>query len=264
MQMTKMVVSFNRHFFALALLACAAGIALALVLENPVLRALAASGAILAVYFMIASVFASYLVYDASDLYKLRWWPARCLPITPGDGIVVHAGFDPASPVIATAFPQMRLRVLDFFDPTTTTETSIQRAYHLNPPSVSEERMSADSWPVDTNSQDVIFAMSAAHELRRPQERATFFREARRVLREGGRVIVIEQLRSPVNFACFGVAAFHFLSRRTWLRSFASADLAVTDEFRITPFMRAFVLQSCCRNEEPAEPEPPPRTTLLE
>ncbi|MDB5313401.1 MAG: hypothetical protein JWO38_7603 [Gemmataceae bacterium] len=258
MQMTMMVVSFNRHFFAFALVACAAGSALALVLENPVLRTLAASGAGLAAYFLIASMVASYLVYDASDLYKLRWWPTRCLPTPPRDGIVVHAGFDPASPVIAAAFPRMRLRVLDFFDPTTTTEASIQRAYHLNPPLASEERMSADYWPADTGSQDVVFAMSAAHELRRPQERAAFFREARRVLREGGRVIVIEQLRSPINFACFGVAAFHFLSRRTWLWSFASADLAVTDEFRITPFMRAFVLQSCCRTEESAEPGPAP------
>jgi hypothetical protein len=57
-------------------------------------------------------------------------------------------------------------------------------------------------------------------------------------------VVVIEQLRNAINFACFGVAAFHFLSRRTWLASFASAGLAVTDEFAITPFMRAFVLQA--------------------
>jgi hypothetical protein len=252
MQMTKLVVSFNRHFFALAVLACAAGIALALVLEGPILRALAAFGAGLAAYFMIASVVASYLVYDASDLYKLRWWPARCLPTPPGDGVVAHAGFDPASPAIAAAFPQMRLRVLDFFDPATTTERSIQRAYHLCPPTASEERMSAGSWPVDTASQDVVFALSAAHELRRPQERAAFFREAGRVLKEGGRVIVIEQLRNLANFACFGVAALHFLSRRTWLQSFVSAGLTVADEFSMTPFLRAFILQSCCRNVQPA------------
>jgi hypothetical protein len=243
MRMTRLVVSFNRHFFAMALLAGGIGLALMLVVESQWLKALLGLGAGLAVYFMIASVVASFVVYDASDLYKLRWWPARCLKDPPGDGIVVHAGFDPASPGIKARFPHMRLRILDFFDAGTTTEASIQRAHRLNPPSSPEERMSADSWPVDTASQDVVFALSAAHELRKTQPRAAFFREAKRVLKGGGRVIVIEQLRNLVNFACFGVAAFHFLSRRTWLQTFASADLTVTDEFRITPFMRAFVLQ---------------------
>lgn len=64
------------------------------------------------------------------------------------------------------------------------------------------------------------------------------------MLNREGRVIVIEQLRDVVNFACFGVAAFHFLSRSAWMSSFASAGLDVSDEFRISPFMRAFVLQA--------------------
>jgi hypothetical protein len=244
MRMTKLVVSFNRHFFALALLACAIGFALVVVVENPFLKALLTVGIGLAAYFMVASVIASYFVYDASDLYKLQWWPARCLKHRPADGIVVHAGFDPASPRIKALFPQMRLRVLDFFDTSTTTEASIQRAHRLNPPSAPEERIISDSWPVDTASQDVVFALSAAHELRKADERAAFFREANRSLKGGGKVIVIEQVRNLANFACFGVAAFHFLSRGTWLRSFASVNLKVTDEFKITPFMRVFVLQS--------------------
>jgi hypothetical protein len=243
MRMTKQVVSFNRHFFAIALLACGVGLALIEVLESPLLKGLLALGVGLAAYFMVASVIASYFVYDASDLYKLRWWPARCLASPPKEGILVHAGFDPASAGIKTKFPQMHLRIFDFFDTGKTTEASIQRAHHLNPPSASGEHISADSWPVNNTSQDVVFALSAAHELRKVEERAAFFREARRVLKGGGRVIVIEQLRNAVNFACFGVAALHFLSRRTWLKSFASADLTVKDEFRITPFMKAFVLQ---------------------
>jgi ubiquinone/menaquinone biosynthesis C-methylase UbiE len=92
-------------------------------------------------------------------------------------------------------------------------------------------------------SQDVVFALSAAHEIRDAQQRAAFFQEARRVLKGKGRVVVVEQLRNFVNFSCFGVAAFHFLSRRTWLKSFTSAGLAVRDEFAITPFVRVFVLQ---------------------
>jgi hypothetical protein len=243
MTMTMQVVSFNRHFFAIALLACGAGVALIAVFQNPIVKALLAVGVGLAAYFMVASVIASYLVYDASDLYKLAWWPARCLQTPPGNGLVVHAGFDPASAGIRLRFPQTRVRVFDFFDARQTTEASIQRAHHLNLPSDLDERISADAWPAASSSQDVGFVLSAAHELRQPEERTAFFQEAKRVLNTGGRVIVIEQLRNLVNFACFGVAAFHFLSRRTWLQSFASADLTVTDEFGITPFMRVFVLQ---------------------
>jgi hypothetical protein len=242
--MTKLVVSFNRHFFAMALLACAVGAGLISFIENPLVRAILTSGIGLAVYFMVASVIASYFVYDASDLYKLKWWPTKCLKQLPEDGIVVHAGFDPASPEIRAKFPQMKVRVLDFFDASKTTEASIQRAHRLNPPSDAEEHIPADTWPVDTASQDVVFALSAAHELRQADERVAFFHEAHRVLKIGGKVIVIEQLRDFCNFACFGVAAFHFLSRRTWLRSFAGANLTVKDEFKITPFMRAFVLQA--------------------
>jgi hypothetical protein len=241
--MTKLVVSFNRHFFGLALLASALGIALIALVENPLVRTFFSLGVGLAVYFMVASVVASYFVYDASDLYKLKWWPARCLEKPPDDGIVVHAGFDPASQEIKAKFPQMRLRVLDFFDASKTTEASIQRAHRLNPPSAPEERIPAEAWPVQTASQDVVFALSAAHELRKVEERVAFFREAKRVLKKGGKVIVIEQLRDLFNFVCFGVAAYHFLGRRTWLQSFAGANLTVADEFTITPFMRAFVLQ---------------------
>lgn len=245
MRMTTQVVSFNRHFFVIAILACCGGLALIAVVESPFLRTVLALGSGLAAYFMVASVIASYLIYDASDLYKLAWWPARCLKELPRSGVVVHAGFDPTSAGIQARFPGMRMRVLDFFDAGKTTEASIQRAHRANRPSAQNESISADCWPVESASQDVVFALSAAHELREPAERAAFFREARRVLRGGGKVIVIEQLRNLVNFACFGAAAMHFLSRRTWLRSFASADLAICDEFSITPFARAFVLRPC-------------------
>jgi hypothetical protein len=243
MRMTRLVVSFNRHFFGIAIVACLIGVALSVVLESALLRALLLSGVLLAVYFMVVSVIASYLVYDASDLYKLEWWPARCLETAPQEGVIVHAGFDPASAKLQEKFPDMRLRVLDFFDEARTTEASIQRAHRANPSSATEERVSAENWPVESGTQDVVFALSAAHELRNPAERVAFFQEARRVLKTGGRVIVIEQLRDAFNFACFGVAAFHFLSRATWLRSFAGASLRVKDEFRITPLMRAFVLE---------------------
>jgi hypothetical protein len=73
------------------------------------IRTALAIGVGLAMSFMVASVVATFITYDASDHYKLKWWPARCLDRPPADGVLVHAGFDAASPAIRAKYPQMRL-----------------------------------------------------------------------------------------------------------------------------------------------------------
>jgi len=241
-RMTRLVISFNRHFFYIALGACALGVAVIFVIHQPFIRWGIGLGISAAIYFILASVIASYFNYDHSDLYKLREWPARSFPENLASAVIIHAGFDPASGAFRARYPNTSVRVLDFFTPEETTEASIQLAHRLNPPTGPQEHTALDAWPIDTGSQDAVLALSAAHEIREDARRVRFFREARRVLRSGGRVVVIEQLRDLPNFLCFGAAVFHFLSRRTWLRSFRDSGLTLEREFAITPFMRAFVL----------------------
>lgn len=241
-RMTKLVISFNRHFFFIALAACAVGIALIVFIEHTLFRWGIGLGIAAAIYFIVGSLIASYFIYDHSDLYKLEEWPAKSFPTDPASAVIIHAGFDPASGAFRARFPNTCVRVLDFFKPEETTEASIQLAHRLNPPTGPQEHTASDSWPVDAASQDAVMALSAAHEIRDDERRASFFREAKRVLKPGGRVVVIEQLRDLPNFLCFGIAAFHFLSRRTWLRSFRAGGLNLESEFKITPFMRVFVL----------------------
>jgi hypothetical protein len=243
-RMTKLVVSFNRHFFAIAIAACVALAAVSFVAVAPsIVRVAAAIGAALAAYFMVASIIASYFVYDRSDLYRLASWPAQTFGDAPRTAVVIHAGFDPASEMLRAKYPATRFTVMSFFDPKHTTEASIQRAHRLFPPRDDELHVSPHAWPLASASQDVVLALSAAHELRDDAERAKLFVEAKRVVARGGKIVVIEQLRDLANFACFGFAAFHFLSRRTWLRSFAAAGLAVERELSLSPFMRVFVLR---------------------
>src|SRR6185295_14025211 len=156
------------------------------------------------IYFIIASVIASYFNYDYSDLYKLREWPTKSFPANPRAAVVIHAGFDPASGAFRACYPGTSVRVLDFFTPEETTEASIQLAHRLNPPTGPQEHTASDAWPVDTDSQDAVMALSAAHEIRDEDRRAKFFREAKRVIKPGGRVVVIEQLRDLPNSLCFG------------------------------------------------------------
>ena len=242
--MTKLVVVFNWHFFLIAALACAVGILGIIYLDVSWIRIVLGLGVAAGIYFMIVSIIASYFVYDHSDLYKLSWWPDRVMPDGASDAVLVHAGFDPASRKLAKKYSDMNLRILDFFDDDTTTETSIRTARKLFPPLEGETQIKIDAWPLDDGSQDVVFAISAAHEIRNNDERATFFHEANRVLRKGGRLVVVEQLRDVRNFLAFGGAVLHFLSHATWIQSFSAGGFGKPDEFWISPWMKAFVLTS--------------------
>lgn len=242
-RMTKLVISFNRHFFAIALLAIVVGGILFFTIPYPPMQVAIACGIVTALYFVVGSVVVSYFVYDHSDLYKLHYWPERCFAHIPKEATLIHAGFDPASSILRRKYPETNLHVLDFFEPTETTEASIQLAHRLNAPTDPQENISSGSWPLETASQDGVFALSAAHEIRDEAKRAQFFKEAKRVLKDRGHVVVVEQLRDAANFLSFGLAAFHFLSRRTWLKSFADGGLIVEKEFSLSPWMRVFVLR---------------------
>ena len=85
--------------------------------------------------------------------------------------------------------------------------------------------------------------MLAVHELRTETERVQWFAEARRVTRAGGRVVVVEHVRDLANVCVFGPGALHFHSVSAWRRSWERAQLRSCDEFRITPWVRVFVLE---------------------
>ena len=240
--MTKLVVVFNWHFFLMAAFACAIGIAGIAFVDIIWIQIVLGLGVAAGIYFMVISIIASYFVYDHSDLYKLNWWPDRVIPEGASSAVLVHAGFDPASRKLTRKYPELNLQILDFFDSDTTTETSIRTARKLFPPLENETQIKIDVWPLEDGSQDIVFAISAAHEIRNDDERAAFFREANRVLRSGGRLVVIEQLRDWRNFLAFGGAVLHFLSRGTWIRSFTAGGFGTPEEFWISPWMKAFVL----------------------
>lgn len=242
-KMTKLVLSFNRHFFYIAILSCLIALFVLNFISGTLIQIILMSGIALAVYFMLMSTIASYLLYDHSDLYKLKSWPQKCIPPVYKNSVLAHAGFDPASKLILEKYPDMNLKVLNFFNENKLTESSIQRAHEYSSTLSSQEFIASDNWKLPIQSQDVVFALSSAHELRNHKDRVSFFKEAKNVITENGRVIVMEQLRNVPNFLCFGFAAFHFFSRKTWLRSFSDAGLVRVNEFALTPFMRVFVLK---------------------
>ncbi|GAA5124152.1 class I SAM-dependent methyltransferase [Luteolibacter yonseiensis] len=193
-------------------------------------------------YFLAGSLGVSHWVYDRSDLY--RWsWLVRAMRGAGMERIIFcHSGFDEASGQLRQRFTGTRWTVLDHYDKSRMTEASIRRAREAHPPTPDNLTAPYDRWPVDGGSADVVMGLLAIHELRSKDERIAWFAEAGRCLRSGGRVILAEHTRDLANFVAFGPGFLHFHSAASWRTCWQRAGLHVTDEFRVTPWVKVFVI----------------------
>jgi SAM-dependent methyltransferase len=158
------------------------------------------------------------------------------------EAIFCHCGFDEASAALRQKFAGVNWQVLDHFNANHMTEASIRRARALFPPAPGTLSSRYDAWPVAVDSVDAVFSLLAVHELRSESERRAWFAEARRCLRHGGRLLLVEHVRDVANFLAFGPGFLHFHSAASWRRCWESAGFRSVDEFRITSFVRIFVL----------------------
>lgn len=237
------VVDYNRHFYALAALAVVVDGAAFWWTDVSLLRALAAVGVATALWFIGVSLFAVAWIYDLSDLYRFRWWPKRAVPSGARQGAIVHAGVEFVHEGLRSSCRDVEFRHLDLFAEGVTTERSIKRARERRGEDAGAAAVVIGSrWPADDASLDVVVAVNALHELRTSESRTGAFAEIGRVLRDRGRLVVVEQTRGLANFVCFGPAALHFWSARTWREEIARAGLTLVDEFSISPFVRGFVV----------------------
>jgi len=237
------IVEFNWPFYV-----AAAAIAIAVpsvAMSLPVgagIRAVAYAGAGLVVGWIVASLAASWVVYDGSRL--MEWdWVLQALGFCPKSWINLHAGYDASTPALRRIFKDADGRVFDIFDPSEMTEPSIRQARRIARNAVTPEPADFRHLPLGTGTVDVATLLLSAHELRTESARSALFTELRRVLGPGGRVVVAEHLRDWANFLAFGPGFLHFHSRRTWARCFSRHRFDIHREFSITPFVHIFVLR---------------------
>jgi ubiquinone/menaquinone biosynthesis C-methylase UbiE len=237
------ILQYNWHFYAASLCAVFATVALLwLRLLTPLGEALLIAAAALAVFWSIASLLASWYIYDHVGVTRWSWLP-QTLPSSPRQWLNIHAGLDQSTPTLAQLFPNTEFTVLDIYDANEMTEPSIARARQLHPSSHPAIPAKLDALPLPDQTRDTVFLLFAAHEIRQPALRAQFFRELARVLTPSGQVLLVEHLRDWKNFLAFGPGFLHFHSRKEWLCLARAAGLSVESETPVTPFIRCFLVR---------------------
>ena len=238
------IAQFNWPFYVLGSVALIASLAGLVLLPGPALKLVSGIAFVSAAFLLFGSLAVSHLVYDRSDLYRWTWLDRALRDVNMRQAIVCHCGFDEASAELRERFSDVQWQVLDHFDSRQMTEPSIHRARAMFPPTEGTLSSPHDAWPLPAESADVVLALLAIHELRREAERSAWFAESKRCLRKGGRVLLVEHMRDAANFIAFGPGFLHFHSPESWRRSWESAGFRSIDQFRVTPFVRIFVLSS--------------------
>jgi len=235
------IIRFNWHFYVLSALLLVVIVGSALFFGKAYTAALLLLCALMVSVIGI-SLLVSWYIYDLSGLYGMQW--LTDIPVnTRGSIANIHAGFDETSHLLHTKYPNAKLTVLDFYDPTLHTEVSIKRARKAYPPYPGTIAISTTrALPFADNELDTIFLIFAAHEIRDNNERITFFQELHRVLSPGGRIVITEHLRNAPNFIAYNIGFLHFLPRHTWLATFSHAGFTVASENTFTPFITTFTL----------------------
>jgi len=197
--------------------------------------------ALCAAWWSVASLIASFWIYDASLLYRWTWIP-DFLEVAPRHWLNLHAGLDESSPALRRLFPHSEGETRDFFDATQMPEPSIQRA-RAEQKDHRDGQVNYRQLPFAEGTFDTVFLLFAAHELRHPASREMFMREVVRILSANGQVLLVEHLRDAANFTAFGPGFFHFMPSGEWRRLADFAGLEIIRESRMTPFVKIFLLR---------------------
>jgi ubiquinone/menaquinone biosynthesis C-methylase UbiE len=234
------ILSFNRHFYFVGL-----GILILIIASHVVIGwsdilywlIIAAF-----LYGLIMPLIISAYVYDFSGYYNFHWLKNNtAIDLNVKQILNINAGFDETSFIIKNSFPESDLKVFDFYNAKQHTEPAIIRARKVSLVYPDTQQIKSNLIPLNDKSVDIIFLLSAAHEIRSHDEKILFLKECYRLCKPGGKVIMVEHLRDFPNFLAFSVGFTHFFSKKVWKNAFESAGFSSFKENKFTPFMSIFI-----------------------
>ena len=233
------ILSFNRHFYVFGIGFLLLFIASHLLFHFPDIIFWVVIIAFL--YGLIAPLIVSAWVYDFSGYYNFEWLNKITRKEDAAKRIInINAGFDETSFIIKNRFPASDLQVFDFYNAKQHTEAAIVRARKVSLVYPNTRQIASNIIPVEDRSVDIVFLLSAVHEIRSHEEKVQFLKECHRLCKPGGKVIMVEHLRDFPNFLAFSVGFTHFFSRSVWKNAFERAGFSTFRETKFTPFMSVF------------------------
>lgn len=233
------ILSFNRHFYVFGLgVLCLLFLSHYLVSWPPLLFGIIVAAFL---YGLIMPLLVSAYVYDFSGYYDLHWMNELVKEQEKADMIVnINAGFDETSFIIKRKFPQSDVKAFDFYNARQHTEPAIKRARKVSLVYPDTQQVASNSLPLKDCTVDIVFLLSAAHEIRSHDEKILFLKECHRLCKPGGKVVMVEHLRDFSNFLAFSVGFTHFFSRAVWKKAFEHAGFVSIRETKFTRFMSIF------------------------
>ncbi len=243
MKITKLVILFNYQKILLGIVVSAVLLIASFWINIDWIQLLFRILSALIVLNIIASLAASYTLYDKSDLYELKNLDGIIDWEKIENTILVHASFDPLSKRLEEKYPNLNLTVCDIFGNRHEQEKGIETSKKIFPPHPKEIKISPNRLPFENKSQDVILAVTSLHEILDHEQRVLFFKEAKRILKDDGIIVVSEQFRDFTNFIFFNIGAFHFLSEKNWKKAISSANLKIVKNQKLTPFANMLIVK---------------------
>ncbi|HWW40899.1 methyltransferase domain-containing protein, partial [Pedobacter sp.] len=180
------ILSFNRHFYVLGLCAL-----VLLIISHATIEFSDQVFWIIVIAFLyglIMPLIVSAYVYDFSGYYNFHWLKNSGIDPNARSIVNINAGFDETSFIIKSNFPQSDLKVFDFYDPKRHTEPAIIRARKVSLTYPNTVEIKTSIIPLEDNSVDIIFLLSAAHEIRNYKEKVVFLKECYRICKPSGKV----------------------------------------------------------------------------
>jgi len=233
------ILSFNRHFYIVGLVVFMIIIMSWLIFSwsNSLFYIMVTAF----IYGLIIPLIVSAYVYDYSGYYNFDWLKDFNLNNTnPTKIININAGFDETSFILKNHFPKSTIQVFDFYNSKQHTEPAIVRARKVSLIYPNTKSIKTNAIPLKNESTDLIFLLSAAHEIRLYEEKVKFLKECRRICKPNGKVIMVEHLRDLPNFLAFSIGFTHFFSKKTWKKAYMEAGFSSISETKFTPFMSIF------------------------